>query len=504
MTNKGQFILQAKSGALAKSKQERSALNDLPHVEHNQEKRQARLLIDGNIHKISVLHSISELGPKLIEMDAADGLKHADADLGDHYKLYPVRKYHTASVNADHVAPSDTNTNHVSSTDLIHLSVRVEDSETGKPIEGATVIAYFDYASSKGAPPATTNSSGVTQVLWLKTLPTISKMIVMPPELPTYWGLSQDNVSVSDELTLKVKPVNPSFTDCVKATYPDNQCDLNTPVTVAVVDTGVAHHAGLNLVGGMNTVQGEEPDQYGSNGDPHGTHVAGLVGANDLVLGAAPGVSLRSYRVFGEGEKNATSYAITHAILDAVKDGCDIINLSLGVNEDDAVLKEAIDHARSCGSLVVAAGNNNYGGELGYPAAYTNCIGVSAMGIINTTPKGSQPTLDITDERGTNNDNYLAAFTSVGNGVNFIAPGVGAISTIPENAYGQLSGTSMACPLVSGSAAALLANDADLYASERDDLRSSKLESLLKSSASSLGFEPSEQGTGLPSEGSTE
>lgn len=498
MTTKGQFILLAKSGALPKHEKEMSALRDLPHVLHQKPKQTTELLIAGKSHAIDVLHSISKLGPKLIEMDLEQGLKHSGKNIGDELRLYEVRQYQTASVGAEHIKPKDTSTDQLSSSDLIHLSVTIKDSQTGKPVVGANVIAYFDYASSKGSLPAVTNSSGVAQVLWLKSLPSISKLIVLPPEQPTYWGLTQDNVTVSSELSFTVEPVNPDYVDCVKSFYPDNQCNLDNPVTVAVVDTGVAAHTGLNLVGGTNTVQGEDNDDYGSNGDPHGTHVAGLVGANDKVRGAAPGVRIRSYRVFGEGEKNASSYAITQAVLDAAEQNCDIINLSLGVNENDTVLKDAIDHARSCGSLVVAAGNNNYGGDLGYPAAYPNCIGVSAMGKIGTIPDGAQPVLDITDERGTDTDDFLASFTSVGKGVDFIGPGVGAISTIPENTYGQLSGTSMACPLISGCAASLLANDTQLYQSKRDNQRSNNIESVLKSAASSLGFTASEQGDGIP------
>ncbi len=169
------------------------------------------------------------------------------------------------------------------------------------------------------------------------------------------------------------------------------------------------------------------------------------------------------------------------------------------MDQNDTVLKEAISYAREAGTLVVAAGDNDYGGAVGYPAAYPICIGVSAMGQIGTIPEGSQPESAVTDTRGTDSRNFLAAFTSVGTAVDFIGPGVGAISTIPGNTYGQMSGTSMACPVVAGCAAALLAKDTTVYNAPRNRQRSDSMAALLKTSASSLGFTPGDEGTGLPS-----
>ena len=61
----------------------------------------------------------------------------------------------------------------------------------------------------------------------------------------------------------------------------------------------------------------------------HGTHVAGQIAANGNLKGIAPGIGIKSYRVFGE--QNADSLWIIKAIIEAAKDDVDVINISLGI-----------------------------------------------------------------------------------------------------------------------------------------------------------------------------
>ena len=63
-------------------------------------------------------------------------------------------------------------------------------------------------------------------------------------------------------------------------------------------------------------------------------------------------MTLRSYRVFGKGQDNASNYAIAKAIDAAVADKCDLINMSLGGGDPDTVTSEAIAAAYEAGVVI--------------------------------------------------------------------------------------------------------------------------------------------------------
>jgi len=118
----------------------------------------------------------------------------------------------------------------------------------------------------------------------------------------------------------------------VRTLYPGGTLQSGKGVTVGVIDSGVAtNHPDLSVAGGQNTVPGEKPGDFGDNGtEGHGTHVAGIIAARGALKGVAPGVTLRSYRVFAKGGDNASNFAIAKAIDAGVADGCDLLNMSLG------------------------------------------------------------------------------------------------------------------------------------------------------------------------------
>lgn len=236
-------------------------------------------------------------------------------------------------------------------------------------------------------------------------------------------------------------------------------------IVVAVVDTGVDYeHEDLDANNWINTAEtkdnnidddanGYVDDYYGydfigssstavtPDKDPqdemgHGTHVAGIIAAENNTVGIrgiASSAQIMPVKVldsYGYGYDSTIADGIRYA----VNKGADIINLSLGSAFASNTLKAAIDFAETNGVLVIAAsGNESTFSAPSYPAAYSYVVSVGA----------------------TNEDGYKAEFSNWGK-VDVMAPGVDILSSVPGNLYEQYSGTSMAAPHVSGVAALVM------------------------------------------------
>jgi type VII secretion-associated serine protease mycosin len=217
-------------------------------------------------------------------------------------------------------------------------------------------------------------------------------------------------------------------------------------VTVAVVDTGVdAAHPDLAgvVLPGTDLIS---PGGDGSDdGNGHGTHVAGIIAAvanNGLgVAGLAQGVRILPVRVLDDSGAGWAS-TIAKGIIWATDHGAAVVNLSLGDHVADDVTATAVQYAEDHGVVVVAAAGNDRadGDPVTYPAAYPGVIGVAA----------------------TNDQDAVASFSETGGFVDVAAPGVDIASTFPPSTYVYLSGTSMAAPFVSATAALLKAANPQL------------------------------------------
>lgn len=221
-----------------------------------------------------------------------------------------------------------------------------------------------------------------------------------------------------------------------------------TGVKIAILDTGVGPHEDLTVYGGYDFVNS---DNYPNDDNGHGTHVAGTAAAlfNDLgVVGAAPEGHLYAVKVL-DSKGSGTLDWVIKGIEWSVNNGTQIISMSLGTSTDYQALHDAVDAAYGKGLLLVAAAGNSgntagRGDNVGYPAKYDSVIAVAA----------------------TDQNDVRASWSSTGPSVELAAPGVNIYSTWIGNSYATKSGTSMACPHVTGTAALVWAKGPTLTNSE--------------------------------------
>lgn len=223
------------------------------------------------------------------------------------------------------------------------------------------------------------------------------------------------------------------------------------------------HH--FNLDKNFRAVLGDNPDDindniYGDNNvassDPtrenahHGTHVAGIIGAernNGLgINGVANNVQIMAVRAVPDGDEYDKDIAL--AIRYAVDNGAKVLNTSFGkyFSPHKEWVYDAIGYAASKDVLIVnAAGNDAY--DLDTINVYPN----------DQWDNGSEIS-DAFITVGALNYDYgkrlVANFSNYGKiNVDVFAPGVQIYSTTPNNEYEEASGTSMASPNVAGVAA---------------------------------------------------
>jgi subtilisin family serine protease len=208
-------------------------------------------------------------------------------------------------------------------------------------------------------------------------------------------------------------------------------------VKIAVVDTGCdLDHPDLkdNLAEGINFIHPGTPPE---DDNCHGTHVTGILVAanNDIgMVGVCPKAKVMPVKVLNsKGSGNLLDVA--KGVVWAVDNGADIITMSLGSPMKVQQVRKAIQYAAAKGvPTFVAAGNAGNTKEVFYPANYPETIAIGAI-----------------------DENFARAkFSNTGRNLDFMAPGVDIFSTVPDNWYATLSGTSMACPFAVGVAALVL------------------------------------------------
>ena len=184
------------------------------------------------------------------------------------------------------------------------------------------------------------------------------------------------------------------------------------------------------------------PDNDPMDEHSHGTHVAGIIGAEGNngvgVIGVNPSARIMLLRFLDKNGVGTTADAI-EAVYYAIQNGAEVMNASFGGGGFSQPFYDALNDAQDRGMIFVAAAGN--GGEDAsgdnndisphYPSSYDldSVIAVAAS----------------------DNRDALASFSNYGpSSVDIAAPGVSVLSAVPGDAYALLSGTSMAAPHVTG------------------------------------------------------
>ena len=258
-------------------------------------------------------------------------------------------------------------------------------------------------------------------------------------------------------------------------------------VTVAIVDSGARlDHADLapNIWTNFDEIPGNRIDddhngyvddvhgvdltskQRGQDirdGHGHGTHVAGIVAAASNgrgVVGVAPQAKLMVIKVLDDQLAGNTG-AVAEGIRYAAANGARVINLSLGGDDADGRMNEAVEAAADANTLVVASAGND-GRDIDERPSYPAAIpAANLLAVASTDPQTG---------RGISEFSNFGRLT-----VQVAAPGAEVLSSSRDGGYEIKSGTSMAAPMVTGVAA--------LAASVNPSLSAVELRSLLMQNA---------------------
>ena len=267
-------------------------------------------------------------------------------------------------------------------------------------------------------------------------------------------------------------------------------------VVIALIDTGI-DYTHEDLQGALWRNEDEIPgngvdddgngyvdDVYGWNfynnnnrayvdGDSHGTHGAGTMAAvsgNGTGISGivnSPHVKIMSVKALGGWDGSGSTASIIRAIQYAEANGASICNLSLGNSVNDRALYQAI--ANSSMLFVVAAGNDGANTDTSpiYPASYDldNIISVANLNYNGALHYSS---------------NYGAA------SVDLAAPGSYILSTTPGDGYSYMTGTSMAAPMVTASAAMVYSHYPDITLADVKEILLSTVTKLDALSGSSV------------------
>lgn len=210
--------------------------------------------------------------------------------------------------------------------------------------------------------------------------------------------------------------------------------------TAWVIDSGIdLDHPDLNVdvARSRNFSSGPSAD----DGNGHGTHVAGTIGAKDNgfgVIGVSPGALVVAVRVLNNAGSGSNSGVIAGVDYVAANgSNGDVANMSLGGGVSSALDQAVINAAAKGIKFTLAAGNESESATNHSPARANgpNVYTVSSFA------KGTS---------ATDTDDPWSSFSNYGSPVDFAEPGSSIPSTYKGGGYATMSGTSMAAPHLAG------------------------------------------------------
>lgn len=214
-----------------------------------------------------------------------------------------------------------------------------------------------------------------------------------------------------------------------------------TNMKVCVIDTGYQlGHPDLPSAGVTgSTFSGH--GAWSTDGNGHGTHVAGTIVAlnnNIGVVGVLPSglVGLHNVKIFNNSGNWTNASNLIQAIQSCQNAGAKVVNMSLGGGSSNTTERNAMNSFNNSGMLLVAAAGNAGNTSFSYPASYDAVVSVAAV----------------------DSNKNLASFSQRNSQVEISGPGVNVASTWINSGYRSISGTSMASPHVAGVAALVWSN----------------------------------------------
>ncbi|MEP3275936.1 MAG: S8 family serine peptidase [Stappiaceae bacterium] len=209
-------------------------------------------------------------------------------------------------------------------------------------------------------------------------------------------------------------------------------------VSIALIDSGVdVSHP--ELAGARIDIKNAASDVPFATGK-HGTALAGVLVAQDKLLGVAPGSRLLAVRAFyrgADGSQETTSLVLSQAMDWSVTQGARIVNMSFA-GPDDPLFGAVIEAAADKGVfLVAAAGNEGAKAPKAYPAAHERVAAITA----------------------TDSQNVIYEQANQGDHIDVAAPGVDILVPAAGSGYEMISGTSLSAAYISGIYALMLEHD---------------------------------------------
>lgn len=235
--------------------------------------------------------------------------------------------------------------------------------------------------------------------------------------------------------------------------WDSNRDDLaGKGIKIAILDSGVdSKHADLvhciKKTLKVSELQKQENSEIYDDVS-HGTAVAGIIAGYPStpkgILGIAPESEIISIDVTDDADGKIESSAVVEGIYMAIREKVNIISISVGLQNESTSLHNAIKSAYDNNIIIIASAGNYTNTKLLYPAAYDEVLCVGAK----------------------NKDGDILFPKNYSGKKILYLPGENIVTTLPNQEYGAIFGTSAAAPILTGTIAIMLQANSTLKSSE--------------------------------------